>query len=332
MPTLIVDSRDAIFAACAQRVDALVCGDFHATFAMRDPDARAVTSCAGTGSFEFRGGTFHFRVEDVGVVGTADTRPQSARRLHLTAATREALLDFVEHSVATFRASTGFSEGDVHAYSWDDDHWLASPARPLRPMSSLFLPGTAAEDVLCDLKAFLAEDARRRYARLHVAPVRVYLLRGVWGSGKSSLVHCLASETGHGTSGLAFSSHMTDRDLLAAVKTRPRGTFLVIEDVDALFRGRAKADHGVDFGSVLAMLDGAASREPLVVFLTTNHADRLDPALRRRVDYVVDFAHATRDQCRRMFDAFFPGSADFDALWRRVTSGGGGGGGGGRHL
>lgn len=54
--------------------------------------------------------------------------------------------------------------------------------------------------------------------------------------------------------------------------------------------------------------DGVASTEERVIFMTTNHLERLDPALIRpgRVDVQLEIGHATPPQIRGMFLRFFP--------------------------
>ena len=46
--------------------------------------------------------------------------------------------------------------------------------------------------------------------------------------------------------------------------------------------------------------------------MTTNHLERLDPALIRpgRVDVIHHVGHATPSQCRRLFLKFFPADAN----------------------
>jgi chaperone BCS1 len=147
--------------------------------------------------------------------------------------------------------------------------------------------------------------------------VRTYLLHGTPGSGKSSLVHCLASEMGYGVATLTFAPGMADSDIAAALSRMPPRCFLVVEDIDCAFAGRAAKNHGVAFGTILTALDGGMTEAPLAVFMTTNHLAELDPALRRRIDHVQEFKAATQVQGRALFDAFFPGgSADeFQAVW-----------------
>jgi mitochondrial chaperone BCS1 len=73
----------------------------------------------------------------------------------------------------------------------------------------------------------------------------------------------------------------------------------------------------VTFSGFLNALDGVASGEERICFLTTNHLERLDPALIRpgRVDLQQFIGDATPNQARRLFLQFYDdGSIDQDKL------------------
>jgi chaperone BCS1 len=63
----------------------------------------------------------------------------------------------------------------------------------------------------------------------------------------------------------------------------------------------------VTFSGFLNALDGVASGEERVIFMTTNHPERLDPALIRpgRVDLSLLVGDATPAQIRRLFTQFY---------------------------
>jgi chaperone BCS1 len=95
-------------------------------------------------------------------------------------------------------------------------------------------------------------------------------------------------------------------DLLAKV---PERNILLLEDVDCAFaRRRGGKGGGLTFSGLLNALDGVASAEGRFVVMTTNHLDRLDPALIRpgRADVRLRVGDATADQARRLFERFFP--------------------------
>jgi len=63
----------------------------------------------------------------------------------------------------------------------------------------------------------------------------------------------------------------------------------------------------VTFSGLLNALDGVASSEERIIFMTTNHIERLDPALIRpgRVDLQEFIGDATPKQARRLFLRFY---------------------------
>ena len=63
----------------------------------------------------------------------------------------------------------------------------------------------------------------------------------------------------------------------------------------------------VTFSGLLNALDGVASSEERIIFMTTNHFDRLDPALIRpgRVDLKEFLDDAAPEQARRLFVRFY---------------------------
>lgn len=66
------------------------------------------------------------------------------------------------------------------------------------------------------------------------------------------------------------------------------------------------------FSGFLNALDGVASGEERVIFMTTNHPERLDPALIRpgRVDLSALIDDATPEQARRLFLQFYGDSEE----------------------
>jgi chaperone BCS1 len=65
----------------------------------------------------------------------------------------------------------------------------------------------------------------------------------------------------------------------------------------------------VTFSGFLNALDGVASGEERIIFLTTNHVSRLDPALIRpgRVDLSQLFDDASPAQAKELFTRFYGG-------------------------
>ncbi|KAG1679944.1 hypothetical protein FOA52_007008 [Chlamydomonas sp. UWO 241] len=227
-------------------------------------------------------------------------------------ATLEALLeDAAEAYQDATRARTV-----VHSVA--DGYWERVGSRPVRPITSVILPRGQAEAILADCREFLASEPW--YAHHGIPHRRGYLLHGAPGSGKTSLVTALAGSLGADVYVVTLSSpSMGDEMLRSLLNSASDRSVLLLEDVDAAFVGRAATavagggsgaaptTGSLSFSGLLNAIDGVAAQEGRLLFMTTNHIDRLSSALIRpgRVDYRLEFEHADRDQVRRLFLSFF---------------------------
>lgn len=188
-----------------------------------------------------------------------------------------------------------------------------------RPLSTVVLPDGVAEAVAADLRTFRGSKAW--YVERGIPWRRGYLLHGPPGTGKTSLISGLAGAIGANLYVVNLAAAgMSDEALTRLMLNVPTDGVVLFEDIDAVVQGRevAKADRAsVTFAGLLNALDGVASRPGTIVFLTTNHPEKLDPALVRpgRVDYQVAFGYATPGQIARIFLRFHP-----DATAPRATA------------
>ena len=191
--------------------------------------------------------------------------------------------------------------------------WGVSSWRPLRPLASVVLADHLLADLLADLREFLGSASW--YAARGVPHRRGYLLHGPPGNGKTTLVAVASGEVGLSVAVLSLNNKLlTDDRLRELVDALPPGAVLLVEDVDCAFgpKRAAAEETGVTMSGLLNALDGVSSREGRVLFLTTNHPERLDPALVRpgRVDRSFRLGHTTPDQARRLFSWFYTGGED----------------------
>ena len=195
------------------------------------------------------------------------------------------------------------------AYSND---WTRARLGNNRKLDSVVLKAGQKEAILADLKRFFA--SRERYESLGIPWRRGYLLYGPPGTGKTSLVTALASELSLNVCVLSLASpNVTDEKIGNLLSTVPRRSVILIEDVDAFFQQRSKADSAVkvSYSGFINALDGVAAHEGSVVFLTTNQPERIDEAAIRsgRVDFRLELTRCDRDQLARMCRKFFDDEA-----------------------
>ncbi|NWZ74961.1 ATAD2 protein, partial [Poecile atricapillus] len=135
------------------------------------------------------------------------------------------------------------------------------------------------------------------FERLKIEPPRGCLFYGPPGTGKTLLARALANECSQGNTRVTFFMKKgaeclskwigeSERQLRLlfeqAYKMRP--SIIFFDEIDALAPIRSdKQDqiHSSVVGTLLALMDGLASRGEVVVIGATNRLDSIDPALRR---------------------------------------------------
>jgi len=201
--------------------------------------------------------------------------------------------------------------------------WWGNPVSvSKRPLNTVYLDESIRAKAVNDLKHFCDQKTHELYRKYGIPYRRHYLLAGPPGTGKTSLIRALASEMDKSIGLLEFGKDFGQYEMARAMKNFP-ADFLIIEDIDSLFAGRDNdpSSNGLSFSDFINNIDGICSREGIVVFMTTNHPDRLDPALIRpgRVDMLIPMTHMTRSQMLEMFAAFFPDQvAHFDCFYDQI--------------
>ncbi|KAI9889837.1 MAG: hypothetical protein M1814_004939 [Vezdaea aestivalis] len=205
-------------------------------------------------------------------------------------------------------------EGNTVIFTaWGTDWQAFGKARQKRPLDSVILDKGVKERIVNDAKEFLR--TRKWYLDRGIPYRRGYLLHGPPGTGKSSFISALAGELDYNIALLNLSERgLTDDRLIHLLAKVPTRTIVLLEDVDVAFSNRRTESDSdgyrganVTFSGLLNALDGAASSQDRIAFLTTNHVDRLDPALVRpgRVDLTVRLGEASRWQVAELWDRFY---------------------------
>nr|CAB3471302.1 unnamed protein product [Digitaria exilis] len=222
---------------------------------------------------------------------------------------------------------------DVHQMLWSS-HPFAHPST----FDTLAMDPALRDAIRSDLLRFVRR--RDHYARAGRAWKRGYLLHGPPGTGKTSLIAAIANLLEFDIYDLeltAVGSNSELRRLLAS--TRPKSV-IVVEDIDCslgLFDRTTRAESADDAGTprpvhaspfpprarekislsgVLNFVDGLWSScvgERLIVF-TTNHVDRLDPALLRpgRMDRKIELGYCKGHALRVLANNYLGGAGAGD--------------------
>lgn len=204
----------------------------------------------------------------------------------------------------------------IRVMVWDKAAWLTADHKPARSIDTLFLPDDQAQRIADDLLTFIG--ARDAYRRRGTPWRRGYLFEGPPGTGKTTLAFVLASIAKRPIYLINLNTAGGDTGLLSAFCTAEPGAIVVIEDIDSarVTHDRdssagatelaVKPEESVTLAGLLNAIDGLASRENRILVVTSNHADRLDPALIRpgRIDRRETIGLLTEETARRMARAW----------------------------
>jgi hypothetical protein len=208
-------------------------------------------------------------------------------------------------------------------YSNEDSYWERISSREKRDLKYIYLPKKQKKSIDNDLINFMKEETKRRYSRTGVPYKRIYLLEGIPGAGKTSLITALASKHSYDVAILSLDPKMTDIKLCQAIKNLPKKCFLLIEDIDGLFVERKSGDNNkncITVAGLLNSLDGIMTKQGLITFITTNFKRNLDSALIRpgRVDYIMKFEHIKVAQVKEMYRTFMENNFDEEKMSKFV--------------
>lgn len=217
-----------------------------------------------------------------------------------------------------FYYSNDYDKLIVYCADWGG--WTKFSERDLKGTVPI-LAGNLYDEILNDVTRFLS--SKDDYQRLGISYKRGYLLKGPPGGGKTSLIISMAESFKRNICIINLSSpRLSDDDLVRLFTSIPSNSILALEDIDCLkithdreSEEEKEEDSRVSLGTLLNLLDGILTASGMVVFATTNHADRLDPALCRpgRFDRTYYIDNAIPEQIQKLYLRFFPDSSEEEA-------------------
>ena len=191
------------------------------------------------------------------------------------------------------------SEDILKVYPSASSGFYSGTKTKRRPIDTVFCNDGIKEYLLDDLNKFIKRE--EWYTERGIAYRRGYLLAGPPGTGKTSLIKAIVATISNKVFTINLANISGDGCLSSTFRDANENngegiTFIVLEDVDCVTASHSREGMTADrpntevtLQGLLNVIDGMASTENVVIFMTSNHVDNLDPALIRpgRVDVHV---------------------------------------------
>lgn len=225
---------------------------------------------------------------------------------------------FIEECRKTFRREVD-SNIDVYTSS-NHGYWNTPVKVPKRALHTVILKEGLVQELTDDILSFT--ERKDWYKNMNIPWRRGYLLQGPPGNGKSSLVTAMASEFGFDVRVINLANTGED-DLLSLMSDVPEQSILLFEDIDCAFIEREN-QKPISMSTMLNVLDGVQATEGRIVVMTTNHPERLDPALIRagRIDLTLTLDNADEQQVLELAHRFYGDLENFQQAAKKIAKSG----------
>jgi hypothetical protein len=216
--------------------------------------------------------------------------------------------------VADFAVKPKETELNIYAFK---EEWDVISSVNKRPLASVVLRKDIKDDIVSNLTYFY--NNKEWFVKRGLSYKQTYVLHGLPGTGKSSTIKALASNFNKNICLIDITA-MGNAAFEKAMASVPKNSIVLIEDFDSCkalhsrdvnsdgTNGMAELMEVLSLSKVLNVLDGVVSLDDTVVFLTTNHLDKIDDALIRkgRVDYIFEIPYLEDTEIKEYIALMYP--------------------------
>lgn len=178
-------------------------------------------------------------------------------------------------------------------YTSGSGHWSKHSKVRGKDFTNIILKH--GEELIEDLDVYA--NSETWYMDRSIAYKRGYLFYGQPGNGKSATCVAVAKHLNRHIYILSLNDIKSDTAFLEYISQLPEKSILVLEDIDVAFSDR-NTKSTFSMSALFNFLDGAMSKHDIITIMTTNHPEKLDPALIRegRVDMKLEISNPEKKQ------------------------------------
>lgn len=239
---------------------------------------------------------------------------------------------YVEYNQKTNNNNIGSNKILTSKFENMQVSWLTNDVTINKTFDNVFLTKDNQTVLLNSIDSFL--QSYELYKKFGIPYKKGFLLYGLPGTGKTSLVYAVARKYGRNIYKIDLAG-LTDTSFKAVINKIIPGNIVLFEDIDIYVKllnrtsnntsninndtndttnttniinttNNNKDKDTLTLNSFLEILDGYLYLHNTIVFISTNVVDELDEALIRpgRVDHKLFFSYATKEQISNMYRYF----------------------------
>jgi chaperone BCS1 len=228
--------------------------------------------------------------------------PKYYTRLIIQHENKEILQDFVTAGLTYIEPT---EENKIHVMtSCGKGYWDSNGSSYSQSFDEVYLPENDKNTLLSTINNFI--ENKQRYIKFGRIYKTSFLLTGVPGSGKTSIVKAISYKYDRQLYILNFTKSLTDEALISLFSDIHDDSILLLEDIDSYFIDRKPQDINISFSVLINCLDGVLAKgNGTIIFITANNPDRLDPALLRpgRIDKIIKFDYPKKKEIEKAFNS-----------------------------
>jgi chaperone BCS1 len=241
----------------------------------------------------------------------------------------------------TFHRISYRSESLMKIYTYKGDEkqgdWTDTLSIHKRRLNTIYIPETQKERIISSIEEFhKSENDHYKRGIPHHLGIMLY---GPPGTGKTSLIQALAS---HFDVHICYLHSSELKYIQNAMTLLPKNAWIVIEDIDSNDVTHLQASDNIKeakkstrlnkngmleqveftLDQILNCWDGMLASEGRVLFITTNHPEKIDPVLIRpgRIDIREEIGYVGQEALSQFCESFYGRTADFNVKPQTTVS------------
>ena len=201
------------------------------------------------------------------------------------------------------------TKNEIYVNMYTSDGWEVVTPIVKRELKTVIMDEDVKNNIVSDIDYFL-QNKKWFYER-GLPYKKTFIFHGKPGTGKTSFIKALASHFNKNIYLINIST-MSNSTFEKSITSAPSGSFIVIEDFDSCEATHSREDktssndefsviesdgskdtNGISLTTILNTLDGIVSLDGNMIFMTTNHIEKIDEALLRkgRVDETYEIKY-----------------------------------------